>query len=961
MLWGMVKALFSGQKQKVAGTGVRAQLDLAGKHRDEGRWEEAVEAFELVLTADPFNSIAMNDLAACLMTLGREQEARDLFQKAALLDDTFVPALVNHAASLNETYQSKLALEFLESARELMPDAGYIDSAMARIKSNWSEVEEARGLYLSAWLKEFDDNRFSENFLFNSCSSASMSAETLYAEHAFWAGTLPEIGFAKIRKSSERIPGKIRIGYLSPDLRQHSVRYFFRPLLEAHDRERFEIFAYYESATEDAQTELIRRRCDYFRQIPGVTNAEFESIIVGDDLDILVELAGHTSLNRTGLLRRRLARVQMTGLGYPPTTGLSEIDFKIVDVHASPEGTDHLYSERLLRLPNTFWCFNPMEDTPDAAPPPCIEKGYITFGCYGNAGKISAAMLDAWQHILARVTDSRLVVKSLTFQDESAKENFSARMASAGIDLGRVRLVLPDPPAQLYSAYADIDVILDTYPFNGGTTTAFALWMGVPLITLQGDVLLSRMGSTMLRELDLSELIASSEAEYVDKVVALALDQTRLAEIRSSMREKLMSSPLGNGELYARQFESACMAVLNESDSSHADADSKPCLPESVLVERASAVFQYGNYEAVTRIVRYCLKRYPNSIGAHVLRAKLLERSEGAESAYSRLCGAAELMSQPMAPEVDLYLTRLQVLLGQNDAVVAKPLLSNFKEQSALHRLSHGVYRAAARARSLVNQVVAQGGDRFLSVLVHCRSDEKFAAISQGLSSIMPPMGYELLRGEAHCRGASYAQLIGEARGDALVLLHEDVEIVSPDFHREVSHALERFDVVGAAGVRRLVSPLWFEVDEGAPCGALMLPSKQTPSGMELCVYSAGRYFENLQALEGGLIAVRSSVFEVLPVDEDADDIACLAELEWTYRASCAGFALGAVPALGVMRRVADAPQDDRWRQAALAFSERHQALRAAKSRFVPEGVALPLLGGEDAVRVLRALYGDDQ
>jgi len=957
----MVKALFSVQKPKVAGAGVRDQLELAGKHRDEGRWAEAVEAFEAVLAADPFNSIAMNDLAACLMTLGREREARNLFEKAALLDDTFVPALVNHAASLNETYQSKLALDFLESARELMPDAGYIDSAMARIKSNWSEVSDARKLYLSAWLKEFDDNRFSENFLFNTCADSSISAEWLYAEHAFWAGTLPDIGVATINRVADRKPGKIRIGYLSPDLRQHSVRYFFRPLLEAHDRERFEIFAYYEFATEDEQTRLIKDKCDHFRHVSGVTNAEFERVIVEDDLDILIELAGHTSLNRTSLLRRRLARVQMTGLGYPPTTGLSEIDFKIVDVHTAPVGTDHLYSERLLRLPNTFWCFNPMEDTPNVAPPPCIEKGYVTFGCYGNAGKISASMLDAWQQIMARVPDSRLVVKSLTFQDESAKDNFSARMAAAGIDLEKVRLVLPDPPAVLYSAYADIDVILDTYPFNGGTTTAFALWMGVPLVTLQGEVLLSRMGSTMLRELELPELIADSEAEYVEKVVALALDKAKLAGIRSSMREKLMNSPLGNGELYARQFESACIEVLNEDAGCHADADSKPCLPESVLVERATAVYRTGNYEAVTRIVRYCLKRYPKSLGAHVLNAKLLERSQGAESAYASLSAAVESMPQPLDRQVDLYLMRLQVLLGQNEAVLARTTQRNIEGDPGLHQLSMEVYRAAALARSQSRQVVAQGGDCFLSVLVHCDNDEKFAAISHGLSSVLPPQGYELLRGEAGSRSASYVQLIGEARGRGIVLLHEDVEIVSPDFHRVVSQALESFDVLGAAGVRRLVSPLWFEVDDGAPCGALMMPSALSPSGMELCVYSTDQHSENLQAVEGGLIVARASVFESLPLDESADDIACLAELEWSYRAYQAGFALAAVPALGVMRRIADAPQDNQWRQAAQAFSERHEALRAARSRFVPDGVALPLLGGEDAVRVLRALYGDGQ
>ncbi|MBB4863420.1 putative O-linked N-acetylglucosamine transferase (SPINDLY family) [Pseudomonas nitritireducens] len=960
MFWGLVKTLFAAKRPAVAVSDVGQLLAKAGAHRDKGQVLEAIEAFEAVLAIDPYNPVAMNDLAASLMILGREGEARLYFEKAALVDDTFVPAQVNYAASLSESYESARALEILQDARKLMPDAGYIDSAMARIKTSWGEAEEGRELFLSAWLKEFDDARFAENYLFNSCSVESVSSAHLYAEHAFWADTLPDIGLAPVRDGEERRSGRIRIGYLSPDMRQHSVRYFFRPLLEGHDRDRFEIYAYYESGAVDAQTELIRSRCDYFRHIPGLMDADFEKIVLDDDLDILVELAGHTSVNRTGYLRRRLARVQMTALGYPPTTGLSQIDYKVVDKHAAPEGTEGFYSERLLRLPNTFWCFNPLEPTPDPAPPPSVEKGYVTFGCYGNIGKVSVSMLASWREILERVPCSRLIIKSINFQDHSSREHFASRMVGAGIELARVDLVLPDQPAALFSSYAEIDLILDTFPFNGGTTSAFALWMGVPLVTLQGDILLSRMGSSMLREVGLQDLIADHLDDYVERAVALATDTQRLVDIRASMRTKLLASPLGNGQLYASQFEAACLVAL-ESDSEVDFSDvEREVLPESVLVERAATVYRSGNYGAVTRIVRYCLNRYPKCLEAHVLLARVLEHQEGPQQGYDSLVAASQSMERPLDPQVALALARLQILLGLN--VEAMNGIDSFvapTEDAEKYALSLRVYQAVARARTAKPDTTVRSGEGFLSVLVHCDSDAKFAEISQGLKAILPPQSFELLRGRAVSRAVSYRQLLGQARSDLIVLLHEDVAILSPDFHRQAILAMERFDVVGPAGTRQLLSPLWFEVDEGAPSGALILPSGGGVD--ELCVYSSERYSEDIEALEGGLIVARRSAFAAVELDEGAEDVVCLAEVEWSFRASQAGLRLAAVPGLGVARRVFDMPRDDQWRRYAMTLAEKHARLRASKSRVVPQGVSIPLRSGLDAMLVLRTLYLTDQ
>ncbi|MCL6689235.1 hypothetical protein M8R19_10970 [Pseudomonas sp. R3.Fl] len=959
MFWGLIRSFFSVRKPHAVKGDVQKMLERAAELRDQGRLIEAIGGFEAVLRAEPYNSAAMNDLAALLNTIGREEEARRLFENAALLDDTFAPALVNHAAQLNEAFQSARAMELLERARELMPGAGYIDSAMARIRTFWGQADEARELYLSAWLKQFDDNRFAENYLFNICAVEGVSAEEIYSEHAFWAGTLSAVNRAKVKSFEQRSPGKIRIGYVSPDLRQHSVRYFFRPLLEWHDRDKFEIYAYYEFPSVDEQTELIRSKCDRFYHVPGITDDAFEELLIKDDLDILIELAGHTSINRTGLLRKKLARVQLTALGYPPTTGLQEMDFKVVDKYAAPPGTERFYSERLLRLPGTFWCFDPMEISPDPSPAPSIDRGFTTFGCFGNTSKISMKMLECWQRILCEVPGGRLIIKSITFQDPTAKSKFEERLVLAGMDLQRVRLDLPDSPGQLFNAYADIDIILDTYPFNGGTTTAFALWMGVPVVTLQGEILLSRMGSSMLHELGLTELIASDGDEYVSKAVSLALNPARLSAIRADMRQKLKASPLGNGRLYAKGFEVACLQALDDVSMPHVGPEEKGALSEEVLSARALTVYEAGNFGAATRIVSYCLKRHPDSARCILLKARLLERSEGCESAYGYLLKASEPMGETLPSEIAVYLARFQLLLGMDgEALRRVESLSGdlrVREQYGLHL---DVYRAAAssRLRSELPQVV-EPGERFISILVHCDSEEKFARVSHGLSQLLPPQRYELLRGEGLTRMLSYSDLLSRVKGEIVVLLHEDAEIVSHDFHREVCSAMERFDVVGSAGTRRLASPLWFDSEDGQVHGALVLPAVHARSGLELCVYSGERYVDDIQAVEGCVVVARRSSFVEVPLDGALDDVGCLPELEWSYRASRAGLRVGVVPGIGVLRRIADLPGDEIWRQAAQAFCDRYEALRAAKSRVVPGGVALPLKDGSDGWLLLRELY----
>jgi predicted O-linked N-acetylglucosamine transferase (SPINDLY family) len=288
-----------------------------------------------------------------------------------------------------------------------------------------------------------------------------------------------------------------------------------------------------------------------------MTDEAVAALIRRDELDILVELAGHTRNNRLPMLAGRLAPIQITALGYPGTTGLGSIDYKLSDPVADPPGAEAYYTESLLRLPECFWCFSPPEDSPDVSAAPCLANRHVTFGCFGEPCKISDLVLRNWRQILHELPTARMLVKLPRWGHEDNVAYFSDRLRGSGLPMERVQLQGPSVPINAFlQSYEQVDVILDTYPFNGGTTTCLALWMGVPVLTLAGDYLASRMGATILTHCGMSEHVAASSSEYVDKAVALGSDSARLAGMRATIRQR-MTSPLTDGKRYVGHLEAA--------------------------------------------------------------------------------------------------------------------------------------------------------------------------------------------------------------------------------------------------------------------------------------------------------------------------------------------------------------------------------------------------------------------
>jgi predicted O-linked N-acetylglucosamine transferase (SPINDLY family) len=338
----------------------------------------------------------------------------------------------------------------------------------------------------------------------------------------------------------------LNIGYLSPDFCTHSVAFFIEEVLAHHDRKKVKVFCYSNTPGADDFTQRFQELADHFRDIRPLSDDAAAEMIRKDKIDILVDLAGHTRNNRLLVFARKPAPVQLTWLGYPDTTGLSTMDYRLTDAIADPEGAaDHRHSETLVRMPHGFLCYRPAGEFYPVSKLPMLNAGGVTFGSFNNNSKISLPVITAWAAILKRVPESRLKLKSRSFGDSGSRKAILEEFETHGVPAERIlfegyRLSLKEHSL----LYSTVDIALDTFPYNGTTTTCEALWMGVPVITLSGDCHVSRVGQSILTHLGFEEWVGKSLIDYVDRAVALACDPERLGEIRASLRGRMIDSPL---------------------------------------------------------------------------------------------------------------------------------------------------------------------------------------------------------------------------------------------------------------------------------------------------------------------------------------------------------------------------------------------------------------------------------
>ncbi len=527
-------------------------------HLRNGQPERGREVLERAIEYDPSFAQAYTNMGSVYEELGQRHAAIQAHQKALSLDDRLFEAHYNLANLLVGENRFAEAIGRYRKALALQPDNSEAHNNLGNAFVLCGEVPRAIDSYRSAVRCDAGNHMADSNLLFTMMCDSGYSAREIYSEHLRWASA-HAASLAPPRDSGqkgEHAP-RLRIAYLSPDFRKHSVASFIEPVLRCHDRSRLDVYCYSNVKREDAVTRRLRGLCQNWRNIHGVDDETAAGMIRQDGIDILVDLAGHSAGNRLLLLARKPAPVQVTWLGYPNTTGLDTVDYRITDSVADPHGmADEIHSETLVRMPRVFICYQPLPDPPEISQPPCMEKGYVTFGSFNNLAKVNDEVVAIWAAILRKVQGARLLIKHLAFGDTDVRAAFVNRFRQHGIDPDRLELTgWVDSPCGHLGAYSRVDIALDTFPYNGTTTSCEALSMGVPVVALAGEAHVARVGVSLLTSVGLDEMIAEDEKEYVEIAAALARDRSRLCGIRSGLRQRLLNSPLCDAQGFVRELE----------------------------------------------------------------------------------------------------------------------------------------------------------------------------------------------------------------------------------------------------------------------------------------------------------------------------------------------------------------------------------------------------------------------
>lgn len=526
-----------------------------------GRWSDAIGWFDRVLRIDDNNPQAHFGRGAALRELGRPKKAFDAIERAIALKPDYVEALNLYGEILLKrgmiTEAIHSAENALQSDRELPLSWFHLGNARLRR----GDVLEARECYLRAaqLVPGADITHYAYSNYLLSLNYLTMDPDEVFRAHCDWAA---HYAHEEEHTTHANLPDparRLRVGYVSGDFIDHPVAIFIKSVLQYHDRGAFEVIGFSNVARPDETTNRLRCLTDRWHDVSRSNDAEVSDLVRSEKIDVLVDLAGHTGGNRLGVFARRSAPVQVTYLGYPNTTGLHAIGFRITDPVADPPGvTDAWYTEKLARLPHTFLCYAPPPTPPAVEAAPLERNGYVTFGSVSNLAKISPDTLDGWAAILQEVTDARMVLKRSSFSDKSTRDDMLRKFSSRGIALERIELLTAGQSHDDHlSHYARLDIVLDTFPYNGTTTSCESLLMGVPIVTRYGRTHASRVGLSLLTSVGLEELACASHDEFVARAVSLAKTPERIRTLRESLRDRFLNSPVCDARGTVRELEEA--------------------------------------------------------------------------------------------------------------------------------------------------------------------------------------------------------------------------------------------------------------------------------------------------------------------------------------------------------------------------------------------------------------------
>jgi len=576
------------------------QFNLGAAHLAAGHKMKALSAYQQAADLKPDWPEAHYNAGSLQGQLGDLESARGALETALHLKSDYAEASSSLSAVFNLLMLPNEAKTTAERAIEINPKLaeawtnlgnaedklGNLDAAeMAHLRSIEINPGYAGGYYnlgntyADLWRQSEAIAQFrkaleidpgyapaQDNLLLNLLYDQETTEESFFRESLNWEETLPTSPQGRAFRNDPDPNRRLRVGYVSPDFRTHSCAYFLEPLFRDHDRMNVDVFAYSNVAQPDDATLRFQKLSDHWRDISRLSDEEACRLIESDQIDILIDLAGRSKNHRLEIFRHKPSPVQASWLGYPGTTGIDEIGYRLTDGIADPKDTsDKYHTETLIRLDHGFHCYAPSADSPPAMPASSRHNKYVTFGSFNNLSKVTQETIATWSNILDQVPQSVLVLKSRMLDIPQSRERLLSAFQDAGIDTNRINCLgwIPRVESPL-AAYHQIDIALDTFPYNGTTTTFEALWMGVPVITLKGSQHAGRVGASILQGLELEDFVATSPEQYVEIAKRLAESEDELEEHHTRLRPRLQSSPFMDGPGFARRVEAAFRQMWRE-------------------------------------------------------------------------------------------------------------------------------------------------------------------------------------------------------------------------------------------------------------------------------------------------------------------------------------------------------------------------------------------------------------
>ncbi len=552
---------------------------------------EAEQAARQAIEHYPDSAAFQINLGIVLVRSGKARPGLNAYKRALEIQPDNQEAIFNLAILQSNPMALRASVEFIRGKIKLQGESAYLQRLLATALQHAGQMTEAEATFrrllehhptdFLGWASladcvsargnpaqsidyikkamEFGPEK-AKIFSYIVCNSTylpDLTPEALFKRHLEWAERYET---PLLEKQFRHVPGKeaenrLKIGYVSGDFRLHPVGTLLRGVLQQHDHGKFEIHCFATSYASDETTAILRANSDYWHEVALLSNEELADLIQAQSIDILVDLSGHTALNRMQVFALRPAPVQATWIGYFHSTGLKSIDYFITDPYTTPQQSEQLFSEIPARLPHSRFCYTPLELAPEVSAPLFNRTGYITFGSFNRLDKLTDPVIEAWSRIVVKVPDARLMIKARGINDAETAERLKKKFETCGLSPERLILRPASGHLQMLQEYSEVDIALDPFPFNGGMTTLDSLWMGVPVVALAGNSVVSRQSASILTNIGHEELIFTDVESYIAGAVALALDTPRVASLHSIIRRQMSRSPLCDAEQFTQDLE----------------------------------------------------------------------------------------------------------------------------------------------------------------------------------------------------------------------------------------------------------------------------------------------------------------------------------------------------------------------------------------------------------------------